>query len=165
YGSLYQWGRLSDGHELINWSSPTVGTPVNTSTSTKATTNTPTSASFITSSSDWLVPKNNALWQGEAGTNNPCPVGYRVPTFEEQRIWVRDARITNITKAASSTLGLTAAGLRSDTTAELSNSGSIGYYITSSVNGSNVFYRLFLTSVVTSSSSRAKGASVRCIKN
>lgn len=29
YGSLYQFGRGSDGHQLINWTSATAGTPVN----------------------------------------------------------------------------------------------------------------------------------------
>ena len=28
-GRLYQWGRYSDGHELITWTSATQGTPVN----------------------------------------------------------------------------------------------------------------------------------------
>ena len=36
YGSFYQWGRFSDGHELITWTSATAGTPVNGTTSTKA---------------------------------------------------------------------------------------------------------------------------------
>jgi hypothetical protein len=48
YGSLYQWGRLSDGHELINWSSATAGTPVNGSTGTLSGTDTPGSNLFIT---------------------------------------------------------------------------------------------------------------------
>jgi hypothetical protein len=27
YGSLYQWGRASDGHQIIRWNSSTSGTP------------------------------------------------------------------------------------------------------------------------------------------
>ena len=47
YGSLYQWGRFSDGHELITWSG-TSGTPVNGTTSTNA--NVPGHGDFITES-------------------------------------------------------------------------------------------------------------------
>ena len=45
YGSLYQWGRSSDGHELITWTSATAGTAVNGTTSTKA--NVPAHGNFI----------------------------------------------------------------------------------------------------------------------
>ena len=40
YGSLFQWGRYSDGHELMNWSSSTSGTGSGTTT-TNATSDTP----------------------------------------------------------------------------------------------------------------------------
>jgi hypothetical protein len=53
YGSLYQWGRASDGHEIIRWNSSTSGTPLNGSTGTQSATNRPVSSLFITSGSDW----------------------------------------------------------------------------------------------------------------
>ena len=34
YGDLYQWGRGTDGHEKITWTSSSAGTPVNPTTST-----------------------------------------------------------------------------------------------------------------------------------
>lgn len=42
--------------------------------------------SFITNNSgnyDWRSPQNNNLWQGMNGVNNPCRVGYRIPTEAE----------------------------------------------------------------------------------
>jgi uncharacterized protein (TIGR02145 family) len=32
---------------------------------------------------DWLVTSNPNLWQGVNGVNNPCPVGFRIPTKQE----------------------------------------------------------------------------------
>lgn len=81
YTSIFQWGRYSDGHEKI------------TSSTTHSISNTesPLHDDFILGASDpgnttfddWLSPQNNSLWQGELGVNNPCPVGYRVPTYNE----------------------------------------------------------------------------------
>jgi hypothetical protein len=60
-----------DGHQLINWNSSTSGTPVNGSTTTKSTTNTPANALFITSGSDWRSTQNDGLWQAGSQVNNP----------------------------------------------------------------------------------------------
>jgi len=76
YGSLYQWGRLRDGHE----------SRVSGTTTTLSTTDEPGHSNFIISSStpfDWIDPQNDNLWQSEAGTNNPCPKGFRLPTITE----------------------------------------------------------------------------------
>ena len=72
YGTLYQWGRLSDGHQCRN----------SGITATLSSTDVPGNANFITADSgnyDWLSPQNNNLWQGVSGTNNSCPAGYRWP--------------------------------------------------------------------------------------
>jgi hypothetical protein len=76
YGDLYQWGRLKDGHQCRNA----------TSTATLSSTDAPGHGNYITNGSDpgdWRSPKNDALWQGVNGTNNPCPSGYRLPTTTE----------------------------------------------------------------------------------
>jgi len=88
YGALFQWGRLSDGHECINWtsSSGSDGEEQNHETSTLSSTDDPGHDDFITNDSDpfdWRNPQNDNLWQGVSGTNNPCPSGYRLPTEAE----------------------------------------------------------------------------------
>lgn len=34
---------------------------------------------------DWRNPKNDNLWHGVSGTNNPCPTGFRLPTERENQ--------------------------------------------------------------------------------
>ena len=170
YGSSYQWGRLTDGHELITWTGASAGTAVNGTTSTNATTDTPGDALFITEGSspyDWRVPQNNSLWQGEAGINNPCPIGYRLPTEAELSQLVTDASITNYTNAASSNLAFTTAGVRSPNNGAFAGVGGTGFYWSSTVSGTNALYRNFYPSTSTNSPStlRARGYSVRCLKD
>lgn len=66
YGSLFQWGRDADGHELINWSSSTSGTRAYPMVS-------------------WY--SNNLIEQKLSYTaeKDPCPAGWRMPTVEEIR--------------------------------------------------------------------------------
>lgn len=71
YGNYFQWGRDSDGHEF--------------STSAileeQATTDTPSHSDFIKNSDqngDWRDDNNNNRWT--TGVNDPCPVGYKVPS-------------------------------------------------------------------------------------
>ncbi len=76
YGTLYQWGRLGDGHEYR--SSPT--------TTQQSSTDEPGHGRFILpplGHFDWRNPGNDSLWQGVSGINNPCPAGFRVPTAAE----------------------------------------------------------------------------------
>lgn len=65
YGSLFQWGRGADGHQLITYTSATAGTPVNGNTSTLSTTDIPGDALFIKAPLtpfDWRSPQNVNLW-------------------------------------------------------------------------------------------------------
>ena len=73
-GSLFQWGRKADGHEIIEWShlSGKYGT-------TPIKSDNPDDSSFITGSGDWRVDSNDTLWASESSPNNVCPVGYRLP--------------------------------------------------------------------------------------
>ena len=171
YGSLYQWGRYSDGHELVNWSSSTSGTRVyNTTTSTFSTTDDPGHNIWIigipASNFDWRTPGNDLLWQGEAGTNNPCPEGYRVPTFTEFDNLVTLEEISNATDAASSNLGFPSAGVASRQNGTIGNAGSRSEFWTSTIGGTNARPMRFLeSSVSTGSNGRANGRSIRCIKD
>lgn len=122
YGSLFQWGRYSDGHELINYSNSTTGVGVNGNTSVNATSNTPDTNLFIIEVNtpfDWRVPQNNNLWQsGVNAINNPCPEGYYIPTSSEFSSTLDSENVTNIANAQSSSLALTGA-------IRLGNSGAV----------------------------------------
>jgi len=161
YGSLFQWGRNSDGHELR---SSGYGT-----TTTLSGTDTPGHALFIINSSspyDWRSPQNDNLWQGVSGTNNPCPSGFRIPTIAELAALCTAAGITNRSDAASSNLKFTAAGDRSTYDGIIYGPGNQGYYWSVSLAGTGVGIRTFFYSFTnTGSIARAFGCSVRCIKD
>ncbi len=80
YGSLFQWGRKADGHELMNWVTDHNGTTKYGDTNT--TNDDPSDSLFITSNnnySDWRVNQDDTLWANESSANSVCPVGYRLP--------------------------------------------------------------------------------------
>ncbi|MCU7568586.1 fibrobacter succinogenes major paralogous domain-containing protein, partial [Riemerella anatipestifer] len=97
YGSLFQWQRKPDGHELITWTNATSGKPKYGSTATLSNSWTkPNTNRFIIGNSNsnsnyysWVNntlnvdAANKNLWQS-GQSNNPCPVGYHVPTHAEQ---------------------------------------------------------------------------------
>ncbi|MRM83840.1 hypothetical protein D1003_08450 [Riemerella anatipestifer] len=97
YGSLFQWQRNPDGHELMTWSSSTGGTPkyATIATTLSDSWTTPNHNNFIvgTSSTYWgwvndtldAASTQKDLWQSSGtGKTNPCPSGYYVPTHDEQ---------------------------------------------------------------------------------
>jgi hypothetical protein len=123
YGDLYQWGRCADGHEKRN--SPT--------TSTLSSTDSPGHGSFIlklttTIPYDWRYPQNDNLWQGAAGTNNPCPSGFRLPTNNEMETELLSWSSKDTAGAFGSPLKLVAAGQRSYHNGTIIKAGSYGYY-------------------------------------
>jgi|GEM_PF-1479241 len=137
FGSLFQWGRKPDGHELMTYTSSTgPGTPVNGTTSTLS--DNPTNALFIAPSNgygNWWASNipYPTFWQqqGTANVNNPCPSGFRVPTTAEYTTWISAAGITNSTTAASSALKLTTGW---------PNYGGFRYYSYGGITGSNVYW-------------------------
>ena len=177
YGSLFQWGRLADGHQLITWTNATTGAAVNTTTSVLSGTDSPVNSNFIinaTVPNDWRSPPNTNLWQGVNGVNNPCPSGYRLPSGSE---WAAE-RVSwgsnNAAGAYASPLKLPVAGRRDGASGSLNNSGtnvgSIGYYWSSTVGPDYTFGLTTYSSPTTPIAAvqqyiRAHGYSVRCIKN
>jgi uncharacterized protein (TIGR02145 family) len=159
YGDLYQWGRRADGHQKRN--SSTI--------STLSSTDTPSHGGFIlasTSPGDWLSPQNNNLWQGVNGVNNPCPVGYRIPTVAEWDSERGSWSSNNAFGAINSLLKLTMAGSRFNSNGSLLNIGSHGFYWSSNVNGSFAVNLSFNSTNGTNGvSNRSFGYPVRCIKN
>lgn len=157
YGDLYQWGRLTDGHEKRT----------STTTTTRSASDIPGHSNYIVISSsrgDWRETPNNELWQGVAGINNPCPAGFRLPTkseFEEEiNTWVPK----NVNGAFESPLKMIVAGWRD-------SSGRIvapyGAYWTSTVNAGNESWSLGVDEsfgIKMWIDPRINGISVRCIQ-
>lgn len=161
YGDLYQWGRGTDGHEKRK--SPT--------TSTLSTTDSPGHGSFILSTStssysphNWRSQQNDNLWQGKDGVNNPCPEGYRIPTYAEWESERISWSTNDAAGALESPLKLPAAGIR-----EYSHGYDItgrGEYWSSTVSGPfAVFLHFGRNDADITSMHRASGRSVRCIKD
>ena len=160
YGDLYQWGRFADGHQCRNSS------PVNGPVQTDLPGN-----SFILSSdinNDWRSPQNSFLWQGSNGSNNPCPLDFRLPTNAEFRNEINGG-LNNPQAAFNSPLRMVLAGFRNGSigTGNITETGLQGRYWTSSRSGTNSTYLYIDNSSIISdiNNSRNFGYSVRCIRN
>jgi len=157
YGDYFQWGRIDDGHQ--NKSSA--------QTSTLSNTDVPGHSNFIinwSSPADWRSPKNDNLWQGTNGINNPCPPGWRVPTQAELNSERLSWNSNNAAGAYSSTLKWPVSGYRGE------NGGytnfSFAHVWSSSVSGTRAwFLNIKDNSVVETFWGRASGMSVRCVRD
>jgi uncharacterized protein (TIGR02145 family) len=170
YGSLYQWGRGSDGHQCVNrYAGDGVTTSANTALDATVSTDTPPHGDFILTNAginDWRSPQNNNLWQGTGGTNNPCPTGYRLPTESELNAERVSWSSNNSAGAFASPLKFSMAGNRNHSNGLLLNAGSFGFYWSSTVSSTNARNLSFMGfSTAMSTNNRSFGFSVRCIKN
>lgn len=186
YGDLFQWGRGVDGHQSRSSST----------SSTRASSYLNPGSSFITDSpvsGDWLATRNDSLWQGVSGVNNPCPSGYRLPTISEWNAEISAGGWSIYTDTEASSLKLPTAGYRNGINGNVVNSKSgytnadinsygpyiLGGYWTSTVHTSTSIYdnagprydSWILHISYTSGSvggavmPRDTGFSVRCIKD
>lgn len=161
YGDLYQWGRLTDGHEKRT-------SPI---TSTNSTTDVPGHGSFITepdSPRDWRTPQNDDLWQGVSGNNNPCPSGFRLPTGAELDAERLSWSSQDYAGAFASPLKLVKAGVRYTYDGKLAHEGSLSHYWSSTVSTVDGRSRYLYFSAANASVSyfpRGFGFSVRCLKD
>jgi hypothetical protein len=164
YGSFFQWGRKPDGHELMNWANSTTGAPVYGGTTTTPS-DVPTHTDFI-ELQNWRVNNDDAIWANESSTNNPCPIGFRVPTETEQRAIVTAAGITNASGFANFSLKIPTSGFRSYFSGPIPAS-TTEFYISASTIFTNG--RPFCTgafpSLFQGSQFRGEGMSIRCIKD
>jgi hypothetical protein len=164
YGSLLQWGRKADGHELVTWTNATSGTAVNGTTTTLN--NNPTNALYILPANppyNWRITQDDTLWATEVSANNPCPIGFRVPSRTENNKLIAAAGITSSVTAFSSSLKFTLNGYRYG---GISLSGSYGWYWTSSVNGNRSVHRRFEAGATEDNDTYpSNGLAVRCIKD
>jgi uncharacterized protein (TIGR02145 family) len=158
YGDLYQWGRGADGHQCRN----------SATTTTLSSTDQPGNGNFITISSgnyDWRSPQNTNLWQGVNGVNNPCPIGYRLPTSTELEAEFLSWSENTSVGAFASPLKLPLAGFRRSSSGSLS-SVAYGYYWSSTVVGTFAYLLYFDSSAAEIDLYyRAYGFSVRCLKD
>ena len=159
YGDLYQWGRLTDGHQ----------SRTSSTTNINSTTDIPGHGDFILeqgSPGDWRSSTNDSLWQGVTGINNPCPNGFRLPTQIEFDTEAASWGTRDSNGAYNSVLRLPVAGNRLNYSGALNGAGTIGYYWTSNVVApKSIYFQINSSGASSSSVSRSYGFSVRCIKN
>jgi hypothetical protein len=173
WGSLFQWGRRPDGHELIA-QYPNPLTKVYEISSTKS--DAPTGG-FINDSTNWRVNPSSTLWATEASTNNPCPVGYRVPTATEATNLLTAANITSVTTFLNNSVlklntGFTwSSGLIFDDTnsilspiSDLTTRQRYLYYTSTATGTTSVTATQFRFSTTTTTS-LGVGQPIRCIRN
>jgi len=159
YGDLYQWGRLTDGHEKRTSST----------TTTTSSTDVPGHSNFILSNHNWRSTQNNNLWQGVNGINNPCPNGYRLPTIAELNAERLSWPSNDAAGAFASPLKWTLSGIRYGSTGGVNFEGTSGYYYSS--NSTNPNFGMSVLSIGSTFAStgivwiRSTGICVRCIKN
>jgi len=173
YGDLYQWGRAADKHQKRE----------SNLTYIKSTSDEPGNTNFIIPPEypyDWRYLSNWELWQGENGVNNPCPIGYRIPTIAEWEEEIKSWENEDANGAFMSVLKLPKAGQRITGNEEYSN--EIGFIIEAGINGfywssstsSNSSFSYIISfddddvrwghHIWESSTYRSNGSSVRCIK-
>ena len=175
YGSLFQWGRQGDGHELIVWISGSEGIGGSISyTRDTSIPPAPTHSKFIAfqyNPFDWTIYPDNSLWSEEYSNNNVCPRGYRVPTItellQEKNSWTR----SNAEGALSSILALPMSGYRHARYATIEYEGLKGQYWSSTphVTSFNIKYSKYIyfdsNQLDNSYYQRQTGLPVRCIKD
>jgi trimeric autotransporter adhesin len=166
YGNLYQWGRGSDGHELMIWTGISTGSASSTVTNTLSNSNQPVNGDFITTDythSDWRQTSNSSPWdEGVGGINiNPCPTGFSVPSIAE---WIAEGITSQLN--AFNALKLTNSGQRY-IDGFVNGAGNQLAYWSKDANGNQGidFVVDSFRGGYASSFPKAAGLSIRCIKN
>jgi uncharacterized protein (TIGR02145 family) len=173
YGNMFQWGRPADGHERTTWITSTTGTPMTSTNTTESgvSTNIPTDGRFIVATKtpfDWYTNgTTNNRWSG--GVNDPCPVGFHVPTLAEWNTERNHWQITTGDRAYNTPLRFTFASNREgNKNGNYLFTGTRADYWTSTVDATDAKYSyrvIFGSSYILHGSQRSTAMPVRCIKN
>ena len=116
--------------------------------------------------SDWLTVSDDNLWQGVNGINNPCPLGFRLPTEAELEAERLSWTSNDAAGAFESPLKLTIGGARSRMSGAIGNVGTFVGYRTSDLNGlQSRMLGISLTTSFMGDRDRADGNCVRCIQD
>jgi hypothetical protein len=177
YGDLFQWGRKADGHEKNRSYSESYFTAT---TSTRFTSTQQVSNKFVInpyiSPWDWTTNWDvTEPWATDAtyigGINNPCPNGFRIPTYAEleaERPFLNALSSPLINSLASSFLQIPGAGYWHQSANGERPGTSFGLWSsTVSSNGTQGQVMKFFDggSINWGGGSKGDGYSCRCIKN
>lgn len=170
-GDLFQWGRGDDGHQ-----DPNSGRTTNVSNLDE-----PGHSDFIynfeiyhsdyedpiqVKNADWRSPQNNNLWQGKGGINNPCPLGWHVPTKTEWENEVASWIYQNKTGGFASPLKLPSVGFRGYFRSGLAQMMYYGAYWSQTVCDKKAYMLLSLSDRNEFQCfPRCWGFAIRCIKD
>ncbi len=167
YGNLWQWGRVSDGHQQVVYTDNSTGHGAHGTTTAKS--DNPGNNLFILGPGDWRVNNNDLLWMSINTPNQVCPRDWRLATDDE---WysIRDGSGGNGagnfgTFVPPSFLHLTLTGFREKADGLLYSVGNHGEYWTSTVRGGKAqamhVEQYYLDSNF-NSRDKTDGAAVRC---
>lgn len=156
FGWYYQWGKPTDGHQFIN--SPVTGNLTSGDT--------PTPGVFYANGTIWQSTTNTNLWNGVNGINNPCPSGWRLPTFAEWTSFINSLSPAKESTVYSSSLKLPAQGGRDRSgtqSPQYGNTNSIYWSADGNVKNWDHYSGGYQTEIV--GNQTAYGAAVRCVQN
>lgn len=167
YGSLFQWGRKPDGHEIIVTHGDNFANRKGFTGATNIKAAEPTNDLFITARGSQSIKNwgnnNGNLWNGVSAVNNPCPAGFRVATlanYQNLPNWT-------IVTAGENELAISGTSSRNWTTAQLGlASTSANYWSADNIDTSRAW--MFSWSDGgdgQSPNNKTTAGAVRCIKN
>jgi len=174
-GEYFQWGRPADGHQEMLWDKNSlIGIHTNVTINPVQSGVQQDHGYFVRVSpaeTNWTVDPNastHTWWEGVDAVNNPCPIGYRIPTITELDRWTKTARATDPSHAEYSLLAIPVSGKTDKDTAFISLLG-VNTYIWSSTrsNASHPLVLRYVYGVLSTSDYEypAYGLNVRCIKD